>query len=119
MLALDRAVHPPMTELSDRARQFTDFAFLFGTVYVMGAAGAITAQREQALCDLKEIDKRWENALCVVSGFVAGNEGYFILAAVILVDAWLLYRFFAAHGNVEEAVAPPPAYARAEVARPD
>jgi uncharacterized membrane protein YfcA len=52
-------------------------------------------------------------------GFVSGNEGYFILAAVIAVDAWLLYRFFAAHGNVEEAVAPPPPYARAEVARPD
>jgi uncharacterized membrane protein YfcA len=31
-------------------------------------------------------------------GLVVGNSAYLILAAVILVDCWLLYRFFAVHG---------------------
>jgi uncharacterized protein len=52
-------------------------------------------------------------------GFTQGNQGYLILAAVIVVDAWLLYRFFAAHGHGDEGVPGPQAYARAEVARPD
>jgi hypothetical protein len=52
-------------------------------------------------------------------GFVAGNEGYLILGAVIAVDGWLLYRFFAAHADGEGPIPAPQAYARAEVARPD
>jgi len=55
VLAIDRAVHPPFTELSEATASFTNFAFFFGTVFVMGAAGAITNKREQALCEFMEI----------------------------------------------------------------
>jgi uncharacterized membrane protein YfcA len=37
-------------------------------------------------------------------GLVAGAKGYLILLSVIVIDAWLLYRFFAAHQVVEASV---------------
>jgi uncharacterized membrane protein YfcA len=48
-------------------------------------------------------------------GFVAGNAGYLILLGVILLDAWLLYRFFHAHQINELSVQP--AYGPAGAAR--
>jgi uncharacterized membrane protein YfcA len=48
-------------------------------------------------------------------GLVAGSRGYLILLAVIVLDAWLLYRFFAAHQVIENSVQP--AYEPGSVAR--
>lgn len=52
-------------------------------------------------------------------GFIEGNRSYLVLLGVVLVDAWLLYRFFAAHAAAEAAQAIPQTYARAEVGGPD
>ncbi|MEQ1868948.1 MAG: sulfite exporter TauE/SafE family protein [Vicinamibacterales bacterium] len=47
---------------------------------------------------------------------VAGPGAYLVLVAVMVLDAWLLYRFFSAH---EDGASQTPAYARAEPARSD
>lgn len=48
---------------------------------------------------------------------VEGNAAFLLLAGVIVLDAWLLYRFFAVHAEAEAA--PNPGLHRAEVAHPD
>lgn len=55
VLKIDQQVHPPFVELADEGRQFIRFAGFFGILFVMGAAGAITTQREQSFCDYREI----------------------------------------------------------------
>jgi uncharacterized membrane protein YfcA len=47
---------------------------------------------------------------------IEGNVAYLVLVGVILVDAWLLYRFFAVHGVPTAPAAP--GYSPAEVAEP-
>jgi hypothetical protein len=48
---------------------------------------------------------------------VDGAAAYLVLAGVIVLDAWLLYRFFAVHAAAESA--PAPGYVRPETAHPD
>jgi len=48
-------------------------------------------------------------------GLVAGSKGYLILLGVIVLDAWLLYRFFSGHQLIETSVEP--AYEPAGTAR--
>ncbi len=50
---------------------------------------------------------------------VEGKRSYLVLIGVIVIDAWLLYRFFAVHDAAEAAPAVAADYRPAEVARSD
>lgn len=50
---------------------------------------------------------------------VEGPKAYGVLLGVMLLDAWLLYRFFAVHDDAERVTHPAPAYSRPEAVSSD
>jgi uncharacterized membrane protein YfcA len=50
---------------------------------------------------------------------VDGNAAFLVLAGVVVLDAWMLYRFFAVHAEAEQEAAAAAGLRRAEIAQSD